>query len=464
MRVLTSTNPATEEVIASYTCWDATKIDSALERAAIAFEQFARLPLEERMTMLSKAAEQLRTERDSLALLATTEMGRPLPEAEAEIEKSALCFEYYATCSASHLAVEPTPSDSTRSYVCHEPYGVVLAITPWNLPFWQVFRFAAPCLAGGNAVLLKHAPNVTGCALAIEKLLERAGFPSGLFQSLVIDVEAVEAVIADPRVNLVTFTGSDRAGSAVAALAGRHIKKTIMELGGSDSLIVLDDADVDAAAAAAASSRFMNAGQTCLAAKRMLVMDAIADRFEDALVAHTKQIKLGNPLNRTTTMGPLARADLRSNLERQIEASMNDGARILYRHPNVEGPGFFHPPVVLSNCGPDVMAFREETFGPVAAVMRVRSAEHAIEVANGSPYGLCASLWSTDITRSENLARRLQVGGVFINGFTRSHPNIPFGGAKRSGYGRDLGRFALSEFTQPKTIWISDTLRTGDGR
>ena len=383
------------------------------------------------------------------------EMGKPLEQGVGEAEKCAWVCDYYAEHVEGLLAEQPRETDATSSYVRLDALGAVLAIMPWNFPFWQVFRFAAPALAAGNAGILKHAPNVSRCALEIEAVFRDAGFPDGLFRAVFLSNEAAGRVIADPRVRAVTLTGSDRAGSQVAEQAGRHLKKTVLELGGSDPFIVLEDADVARAAEAAAQARVINSGQSCIAAKRFIVVDAVADRFVELLAAAMARPKVGDPLDPATAIGPQARLDLRANLHRQVEESVRRGARLLLGGKLPVGPGAFYPPTVLVAVTPGMPAFDEETFGPVAAVVRAGDEAEAIGLSNASAYGLGASVWTADAKRGERIARELEVGSVFVNGHVKSDPRLPFGGVKRSGYGRELSEYGLREFVNVKTVWVA---------
>ena len=454
MSPLRSVNPATEEVVEVFEVVDARRLDQLLAAAAAAFAGWRRSPHQERSAVLRRCAELLRRDRDRLAEVITTEMGKTLGEARAEVEKCAFCCEHYAEQAPAMLADVPMPSDSPRSLVRFDPLGPVLAIMPWNFPLWQVFRFAAPALAAGNVALLKHAPTTVRCALEIETLLLEAGLPRGGFTALLIEDSTAAEVIADPRVAAVTLTGSERAGASVAATAGRNLKHTVLELGGSDAFIVLADADVAAAAETAARSRFQNAGQSCIAAKRFIVHEAVAAEFEERLVAHAREVVVGDPRDDATTMGPLARADLRENLERQLDQTVAAGARLAVGGGRPHPRGWFAQPSVVVDCSPEMTAFREETFGPLAAVMRVRDEAQAIAVANASSFGLGGNLWTGDVERGAALARDLQTGGVFVNGMTHSDPRLPFGGIKRSGHGRELGPFGLHEFCNIKTVWL----------
>jgi succinate-semialdehyde dehydrogenase/glutarate-semialdehyde dehydrogenase len=380
------------------------------------------------------------------------EMGKPVAQGEPEIEKCAWCCEYYAKHAARFLSPEPRDTDAARSYVRFDPLGPILAVMPWNFPFWQVFRFAAPALVAGNAGVLKHASNVPRCALGIEALLREAGFPAGLFRAVLVGPQAVPALVADPRIRAVTLTGSERAGSAVAADAGRALKKTVLELGGSDPFIVLADADLPRAAHTAADARLVNSGQSCIAAKRFIVVDEIADRFLSLFVAEMAARRVGDPLERATEVGPQARHDLRDVLHRQVEESLRQGARALLGARVPPGRGAFYPPTVLTDVARGMPVVDEETFGPVAAVLRARDAAHAVELANDSAFGLGASLWTEDRERAAALAAEIEAGCVFVNAQVHSDPRLPFGGIKRSGYGRELAEYGLREFVNVKSV------------
>ncbi|RDI59581.1 NAD-dependent succinate-semialdehyde dehydrogenase [Microvirga subterranea] len=453
-RTIDSVNPASGEILARFDEHQPHEIEQALENAARAQRQWARVPIAERVTLLSRAAKVLRERKSHYAALITLEMGKPIAEAEAEVEKCAWNCDFYAEKAEGFLATEPVSSNASDSMVVFDPLGVVLAIMPWNFPFWQFFRFAAPALAAGNGAILKHASNVPQCALAIEEVMREAGAPSGLFRTLLIGASAVEGLIDDPRIAAVTLTGSTEVGSLVASQAGRQIKKQVLELGGSDPFIVLADADVEEAAAVAARARFQNVGQSCIAAKRFIVEESVADAFLAALCARVKDFVVGDPMSRDCNIGPMARANLRDDLHSQIERSVAAGAELrLGGHP-MDRPGFFYAPTVLDRVTPNMPAFAEETFGPAAAVIRVRDAEQAVALANATEYGLGAALWTRDLDKARVLARRIEAGAVFINGMVASDPRLPFGGIKKSGYGRELGVFGIREFTNIKTIWI----------
>jgi succinate-semialdehyde dehydrogenase/glutarate-semialdehyde dehydrogenase len=370
------------------------------------------------------------------------------------VEKCAWVCEYYAENAGLFLKDEIIESDANKSYVAFEPLGVILAVMPWNFPFWQVFRFAAPALMAGNVGILKHASNVPGCALAIEKVFRDAGLPENLFSTLMIPANKVEDVIANEYVKAVTLTGSESAGSAVASTAGKYLKKSVLELGGSDPYIVLEDADLPKCSKVSVQSRMLNVGQSCIAAKRFIVVKSVLDEFEKLHTSHVKNLKVGDPLSEETDIGPLARGEYVEELHRQVRESINLGARLLCGGSKIEGPGAFYEPTVLTNVKAGMAVYEEETFGPVSAIIPVEDEKEAIKVANDTEFGLGGSIWSRDIKNAENLARQVNTGGMFINGMTKSDPRLPFGGIKRSGYGRELSHYGIKEFVNIKTIWI----------
>lgn len=454
MTEITSINPATGRAIRSFPLQDDAAIDAALEAAAKAQRHWRVVPVAERVKLLTRIAAVLRAGKSRYAEMIVREMGKPIAEAEAEIEKCAWNCDYYADHAPAYLADEPVPSSATESVVAFEPLGVVLAIMPWNYPFWQYFRFAAPALAAGNGAILKHANNVPECALAVQEVMEKAGVPKGLTSTLLVDTSKVAGIIADPRIAAVTLTGSTEVGAIVASQAGRALKKQVLELGGSDPFIVLADADLEAAAETAVKARYVNVGQSCVNAKRFIVEEAVADRFADLFVAKAAALKIGDPLARDTKIGPMARGNLRDTLHRQVERSVTEGAVLRLGGTPQGGEGFYYPPTVLDHVRPGMVAFREETFGPVAAIIRAKDADEAIAMANDSDYGLGAALWTGDPARGRALAARIDAGAVFINGMTASDPRYPFGGIKRSGYGRELGVYGIREFINIKTVWI----------
>jgi succinate-semialdehyde dehydrogenase/glutarate-semialdehyde dehydrogenase len=450
-----SVNPATGEVLETFEETAPDALARILERADAASREWRRRPVGERAERLRAAGRLLRERKDTYARTMALEMGKPLAQGVGEAEKCAWVCDYYAEHGAAFLADEPRPSDASRSYIRFEALGPVLAIMPWNFPFWQVFRFAAPALVAGNAGILKHAPNVSRCALEIESVFRDAGFPDGLFRSVILSNAAAGGVIADERVRAVTLTGSDRAGSQVAEQAGRHLKKTVLELGGSDPFIVLEDADLERAATAAAEARLINSGQSCIAAKRFIVVDRVADQFLERFTSEMRDRKVGDPLDPATHIGPQARLDLRENLHRQVQESVQRGARLMLGGELPSGRGAFYPPTVLVAVEPGMPVFDQETFGPVAAVIRAKDEADAIRIANTSPYGLGAAVWTGDTKRGERVARELEAGSVFVNGLVKSDPRLPFGGVKRSGYGRELSEFGLREFVNVKTVWVA---------
>ncbi len=450
-----SINPTTGAVLETFEPTTPAALEGVLARADAASRAWRRQPYAIRAALLREAGRLLRERKSRYAKTMALEMGKPLPQGEAESEKCALACEYYAEHADAMLAPEERRTDASRSYVRFDPLGPVLAVMPWNYPFWQVFRFAAPALMAGNVGILKHAPNVSRCALEIEALFRDAGYPAGVFQTILVEPDVVARVIADDRVRAVTLTGSPRAGASVAEQAGRHLKKSVLELGGSDPFIVLADADVHAAARAAAEARLINSGQSCIAAKRFIVVEAVADQFLDAFGAALRQRTVGDPLQPGTDVGPQARIDLRASLHRQVEQSVARGARLVFGGRVPEGPGAFYPPTLLAAVNPGMPAFDEETFGPVAAVIRVRDESDAVRVANASVYGLGASLWTRDRERAERLAGEIDSGCVFVNAVVKSDPRLPFGGVKRSGYGRELSEYGLREFVNIKAVSIA---------
>ncbi len=450
-----SINPSTGETLQTFEETSPAELDRVLDEAVAAYQDWRRRPYAERAGRMRQASRLLREQKTEYARIMALEMGKPLKQGEGEAEKCAWVCDYYAEHAAAFVAPERRETDASRSLIRFEPIGPVLAIMPWNFPFWQVFRFAAPALMAGNVGILKHAPNVTRCALAIEAIFREAGFPGGAFRAVVLRNEAVAPLIADPRVRAVTLTGSDRAGSQVAEQAGRHLKKTVLELGGSDPFIVLEDADLERAATTAAEARLINSGQSCIAAKRFIVVEPVATPFLERFVAEMRSRRVGDPFDAGTQVGPQARFDLRANLHRQVEESLERGAQLLLGGKLPEGPGAFYPPTVLAAVQPGSPAFDEEVFGPVAAVIRVRDEAEAVRVANASRYGLGASVWTQDAARGERLACELEVGSVFVNGLVKSDPRLPFGGVKRSGYGRELSEFGLREFVNVKTVWVA---------
>ncbi len=453
-----SINPATEEVIETFELYSETQVRQALDEAHRAFLSWRNTSFEERSALLHRVAAYLREHKARLAQIATLEMGKPIVEAEAEVEKCAFNCDFYADNAEKFLADEPVKANATESYVAFRPLGVVLALMPWNFPYWQVFRFAAPSIMAGNTAVLKHASNVSRTALEIERVFQECGLPQGAFRTVLVPGAETKPLIEDSRIAAVTLTGSEEAGVAVAATSGHVLKKNVLELGGSDAFIVLEDADLDAAAQTAVRARFQNTGQSCIAAKRFIVVESVADAFVQKFVEEASKLQVGNPLDRKTQIGPMARGDLRESLEQQVQASVKMGAKVLLGGKRLEGKGYFFAPTIVADVTPEMSLFREETFGPVAAIIRARDAEHAIELANDSLFGLGGNLWTRDIERGHALARRLESGGVFINGMTASDPRLPFGGVKHSGYGRELSSFGIREFVNIQTVWIGPTV------
>ena len=452
---IVTVNPATGEELERFEYMSAGEIDARLDAAVAAFGQWRRQNIADRVTLLSALARTLRANAQPLARIAVQEMGKPIAQARAEVEKCAWGCEYFAHSAPEMLAEREVRIDGGRSYVAHRPLGVLFAIMPWNFPYWQVFRAAAPAIAAGNAVVLKHADSTTRCALEIDRIFREAGAPENLFQTLLIDHEDADNRIADERIAAVTLTGSERAGVAVASAAGKALKKSVLELGGSDPFIVLADADMDRAVEYAVKSRFQNNGQSCIAAKRFIVESAIYDRFLRRFSAAAQNQRVGNPLDEQTQIGPLARGDLRDALHRQITDTVVDGARIIIGGKPIEGAGFYFEPTIVADVDPASPMFCEETFGPAAAIVRANDDDHAIELANATAYGLGANVWSSNLAHAARMAADIQAGMVFVNGMVASDPRMPFGGVKRSGYGRELSDLGIREFVNSQTVWIA---------
>jgi acyl-CoA reductase-like NAD-dependent aldehyde dehydrogenase len=452
-------NPATGAELATYRAHDDTRIEALLARGAGAASAWGRTALDRRVAVVTGLAAVLRARTDQYRRLITAEMGKVLAEAAGELEKSAVTCEYYAKQGPAILAGHPVAVEDAEAWVAYEPIGLVLAVMPWNFPFWQALRFAIPSVLAGNGVLLKHSPNVTGCALAIERAWHEAGLPEGVFTTLVVDEPRVPSVtarlIADDRVAAVTLTGSNRAGAAIGAAAGQATKKSVLELGGSDAFVVLADADVEAAAAAAVRARFANAGQSCVCAKRFIVERPVAGQFTDAFVAAAEALVAGDPAAPGTQIGPMARDDLRGALQRQVDESLAAGATLLTGGKPMAGDGYFYPPTVLGDMRPGMAAFDQETFGPVAALSVAADPADAARLADATPYGLALSVWTADRARGVAFARDVTTGAVFINAVVASDARLPFGGTKRSGHGRELAAAGLLEFVNARTYWAA---------
>jgi succinate-semialdehyde dehydrogenase/glutarate-semialdehyde dehydrogenase len=449
-------NPATGELLKSFEPFSPVEIDAKLRRASETFREYRRTSFLARARMLLRVGALLEAEKERYSRLITTEMGRPVRAAAKEIEKSARVCRYYASESEAFLADEFVQTGAHASYIRYEPLGAVLAVMPWNFPFWQLLRVAAPALMAGNVVLLKHASNVPQCALAVEELFRRAGFQEGAFQTLLINSEQVSSIIADARVAAVTLTGSELAGSLVAAEAGRHIKKSVLELGGSDPFIVMPSADLEEAVKTAIISRTRNSGQSCISAKRLIIAGEIYEEFERRLVAGMESLRVGDPFDEATEIGPLATEDVLKNLDAQVQASVAAGARLISGGVRLARPGFYYPPSILTEIPKNSPAYREELFGPVALLFRVRDIDEAIRLANDTSFGLGASAWTNDEAECARFVEEIEAGSVFINGMVSSDPRLPFGGVKHSGYGRELGAHGLREFVNIKTVWIQN--------
>lgn len=452
---LISINPADESVLAEHAATSPRAVERTLDDAVSVRPLWAGAPFAERVAVLLAAAKLLEERRDKLARLVSSEMGKLVGEARGEVEKCAWVCRYYAEHAEAFLADEVIATDARKSCVAFQPLGTVLAVMPWNFPLWQVFRCAAPALAAGNTLLLKHASNVSLCALAIEDLFADAGCPRGVFATLLVGSDRMGGIIADPRVNAVSVTGSVPAGRAVAAAAAERLKKTVLELGGSDAFVVLEDADVERAAETAVTARYMNAGQSCIAAKRFLVVEPVAERFIDAFAARVEALTPGDPLDEATTLAPMARSDLRDALDAQVRDSIAAGARPLAGCRTPDRAGAFYPASILGDVAPGMPAADDELFGPVAAIMRVPDETRALEIANATRFGLGGSVWTGDPDRGERFARRLECGAAFVNEMVKSDPRVPFGGIKDSGYGRELSQLGIREFVNAKTVWIA---------
>lgn len=452
---LETINPATEEVIKQYPTLNEAEVNEKIARTSRAFQVWKKTSFQKRSELMLQLAHLLRHKKQDLALLIAQEMGKPVTAGIAEIEKCALVCEHYAEMAPHYLAQRTIQTNMQKSFVSYQPLGIVFGIMPWNFPFWQVLRYAVPTIMAGNATLLKHAPISTGAALVIEALFKEAGFVEHLFQTLVIDDDMAAQVIAHPDIVAVTLTGSGRAGSAVASIAGKHLKRVVLELGGNDPYLILADADVKHAAASVVTSRLNNAGQSCIAAKRLIVVQDVVDEFLEHVMHEMTRYTLGDPLQRTTTMGPLARKDLRATLHQQVVSSQAKGAKIVVGGQMPQGVGFYYPPTLLTQVSPGMPAFDEELFGPVLTIIPVSSEEDAIRLANFSQFGLGGGVFTRDLKRGEHIATHLlETGSCFVNQFVSSDPRLPFGGIKQSGFGRELSREGILEFVNIKTIGV----------
>ncbi|MEL0591340.1 MAG: NAD-dependent succinate-semialdehyde dehydrogenase [Planktothrix agardhii] len=447
-------NPATGETVKTFTALTDAEIENALALADRAFRDYRRVSFDTRSQWMQNAANLLEENAETYAKIMTLEMGKPITAAIAEVKKSASVCRFYAENAAQFLADVPAESDASNSFIAYEPLGAILAVMPWNFPFWQVFRFAAPALMAGNVGLLKHASNVPQCALAIGEIFQKAGFPEGVFQTLLVGSNKVAQIITDDRVKAGTLTGSEPAGASLASLAGQNIKKTVLELGGSDPFIVLETADINAAVEAAVTARMLNNGQSCIAAKRFILISSIADEFEIRMAEKFAALKIGDPMLPDTEVGPLATPDILTELHQQVQICVEAGAKVLTGGQLLEQPGNFYPPTILTQIPEGTPAYSEEFFGPVALIFRVNSLDEAITLANSTIFGLGASGWTTNQAEQERLIRELEAGAVFINGLVKSDPRLPFGGIKRSGYGRELSSQGIHEFVNIKTVWI----------
>ena len=454
---ISTVNPATGEEIRTFEALSEEEIDEKIQRSVDTFREYRKTSFEERAKMMERAAEILEEEAGEFGRLMTSEMGKTLAAATAEAQKCARGCRYYAENAERFLADEETELEGARAFIRYEPLGPILAIMPWNFPFWQVFRHAAPALMAGNVVLLKHASNVPQCALAIEDIIHRAGFPEGAFQTLLISASQVQPVIDDPRVRAATLTGSEGAGRQVGAEAGENIKPSVLELGGSDPFIVMPSADVETAVSSAVTSRTLNNGQSCINAKRIIVHEEIADEFERRFVESMAALEVGDPMDENTDMGPLATPQILEDVDSQVRKSVEAGARVLTGGKPMDGEGNFYPPTVITDIAKDSPAYQEEIFGPVASLFRVRDIDDAIRVANDTTFGLGSSAWTNVEEEQERFINEIEAGMVYINRMTESTPEIPFGGAKNSGYGRELSHFGIHEFTNIKTVWIDES-------
>jgi succinate-semialdehyde dehydrogenase/glutarate-semialdehyde dehydrogenase len=455
VQLVQTVNPATGKVLREYAIDPANEVERKISVAHAAFTKWRYSSFTERATLLKEVARLLRDHAEKYSQLMAEEMGKPVREGSAEITKCAWVCEHYAEHAEEYLRDEPVATDAQRSFISYRPHGVLLAIMPWNYPFWQVFRFAAPALMAGNTGILKHAANVTGCSMAIQSLFQDAGAPEGVFQSIVVPGNAMEHVVANPHIRSISLTGSTPAGRSVAAMAGQHLKKTVLELGGSDPFIVLDDADLDLAASLGVKARMLCSGQSCIAAKRFIVVETVHNDFVHRFTENMRRIRIGDPVDPSTDAGPLARADLREELNRQVTDSIERGAKLILGGHVPEGAGYFYPPTILTDVLPGTPAFDEELFGPVAAIVRAHDEEHAIDLANATNFGLGAAVFTRDAERGERIAAtELDAGACFVNSIVKSDPRLPFGGIKDSGYGRELGRQGILELVNIKSVYV----------
>jgi succinate-semialdehyde dehydrogenase/glutarate-semialdehyde dehydrogenase len=453
---IATVNPATGETLKTFEPLTNEELEAKLALAASAFKSYRQTSIAQRSEWMNRAAEILESQQVEFAKVMTLEMGKTIKSAIAEAQKCAWVCRYYAENAAEFLKDVPGSTDASSSFVRYQPLGIILAVMPWNFPFWQVFRFAAPALMAGNVGILKHASNVPQCALAIEAIFREAGFPEGVFQSLLVGADRVESIINDERMKAATLTGSEPAGMSLAAAAGKQIKKTVLELGGSDPFIVTESADLEKAVTTAVTARLLNNGQSCIAAKRFIVVEAVADEFEKRLLAKYQALKVGDPMDENTDIGPLATPKILSDIDRQVQQAAASGGEILIGgKPLSDRPGNFYPPTMVANLPADCAIAKEEFFGPVALLFRVANLDEAIEIANSTTFGLGASAWTNDPQERERLINEIEAGAVFINGMVKSDPRLPFGGIKRSGYGRELGIQGIHEFVNIKTVWIA---------
>jgi succinate-semialdehyde dehydrogenase / glutarate-semialdehyde dehydrogenase len=449
-------NPATGEIVKKFDALTDAQVDEKIAKAAKTFQSYRKTSFADRARWMTKAAEILEAEKEPIGRLMTLEMGKTLPSAIAEAEKCATACRYYAEHAEKFVADEVIPTSASKSFIRYQPLGIVLAVMPWNFPFWQVFRFIAPGMMAGNVGLLKHASNVPQCALKIEEILFRAGFPDGVFQTLLIGAAQVDRILNDPRVAAATLTGSEQAGIQVGVSAAKRIKKVVLELGGSDPFIVMPSANFEEAAATAVKARVINNGQSCIAAKRFIVHEQIADKFEQEFVRRMQSLKLGDPFESSTDIGPLATPDAVKDIDTDVQKTIQAGAKLLTGGKPVAGPGNFYQPTVLTSVPKDSPAYREEFFGPVASIFRVKDIDAAIAIANDSRFGLGSSAWTNDPAERERFINDIEAGMVFINQMVVSDSRLPFGGVKASGHGRELGPYGIREFTNAKTVWIRE--------